>query len=79
MKWIGHIQGSLQRVNFPQSMTYEVPIAARDPRGMLVAGFWRSPLILNPAITPVFCRHKCNLELIHVIAYIIHIIICNII
>jgi len=45
-------------------MTYEVPIAARDPRGMLVAGFWRSPLILNPAITPVFCRHKCNLELI---------------
>lgn len=32
--------------------TYEMPMADKDPRGIFVAGFLRSPLILNPAITP---------------------------
>lgn len=38
--------------------TYEMPIADRDPRGISVAGFLRSPLILKPAITPAFWTQK---------------------
>lgn len=32
--------------------TYEMPTAAREPRGMLVAGSLRSPPMLKPAMTP---------------------------
>lgn len=33
--------------------TYEEPIAASVPLGMLVKGSWRSPLMLMPARIPV--------------------------
>lgn len=32
--------------------TYEMPTAAREPRGMLAAGSLRSPPMLKPAMTP---------------------------
>ena len=32
--------------------TYEMPMATREPRGMLAAGSLRSPPMLKPAMTP---------------------------
>lgn len=57
-----HLNKILNKVLKP----YPVPIAASEPLGMLIEGFFKSPLILMPARIPVIVGKKTPKHLNHV-------------
>lgn len=45
--------------------TYPVPMAAKEPLGILTDGFFKSPLILIPANIPVIVGKKTPKQMNH--------------